>query len=162
MWLFRSILFLPLATVACIAAAQPVPLSDPVRVTISLNADGSRTTYQFDDANRKATATTTSRGGKFLGKTHYTLDDSGRFATGTVYGSDKRLRFKSTYKYDDAGRLTQELQRDKNEAVLHKIVYAYDSLGKQTGYSIYDGSAKLVGQTAAPSISPTPAKKKKR
>ena len=159
---FGHTIFLLVATLPWIAAAQPVPLSNPVRVTISLNADGSRTTYQFDDANHKATATTTSREGKSLGKTRYTLDDSGRFATGMVYGPDKRLRFKSTYQYDDAGRLTQELQRDKSDAVLHKIVYAYDSLGKQTGYSIYDGSGKLVGQTAASSVSPTPAKKKKR
>ena len=159
---FRNITLLAFAALACIAAGQPVPAPDAVRVTISLNADGSRTTYRFDDANHKATATTTDREGKPMGRTHYTLDDSGRFATGTVYGPDKRLRFKSTYKYDDAGRLTQELQCDKNDAVLHKIVYAYDSLGKQTGYSIYDGSGRLIGQAAATAVSPTPAKKKKR
>jgi hypothetical protein len=153
---------LSFATLASVAIAQPIPSPNAVRVTISLNADGSRTTYQFDDANHKATATTINREGKLTGKTHYTLDDSGRFATGIVYGQDKRLRFKSTYKYDDAGRLTEELQSDKNDAVLHKIVYAYDSLGKQTGYSIYDGAGKLVGQTTAPSASATPAKKKKR
>jgi hypothetical protein len=162
MRLFRSTTLLLLATLAGIAAAQPVPSPDAVRVTISLNADGSRTTYRFDDANHKATATTTNREGKLSGRTHYTLNDSGRFATGMVYGADKRLRFKSTYKYDDAGRLTQELQSDKNDAVLHKIVYAYDSLGKQTGYSIYDGAGKLVGQTNASAPSPTPTKKKSR
>jgi hypothetical protein len=159
---FRGLTLSLLATLAGIATAQPVPSSDAVRVKISLNSDGSRTTYRFDDANHKATATTTNREGKLSGRTHYTLDDSGRFATGMVHGPDKRLRFKSTYKYDDAGRLAQELQCDRNDAVLHKIVYAYDSLGKQTGFSIYDGAGKLVGQTAAPSASPTPAKKKTR
>ncbi len=158
----QSIILLLLAAVTCIAIAQPMPLSDAVRVTVSLNADGSRTTYRFDDVNHKATATTTNREGKPLGKTDYTLDDSGRFATGMVYAPDKRLRFRSTYKYDDAGKLTQEVQSDKNDAVLHKIVYAYDSLGKQTGYSIFDGAGKLVGQTTAPSVSATPAKKKTR
>jgi hypothetical protein len=79
-----------------------------------------------------------------------------------VYDPDKRLRFKSTYKYDDAGRLMQELQCDKTGVVLHKIIYAYDSLGKQTGYSIYDGAGRLVGQTTAPSVSATPSKKKTR
>jgi len=34
--------------------------SDANRVTVSMNADGSRTVYQFDDAQHKATATTTS------------------------------------------------------------------------------------------------------
>jgi hypothetical protein len=162
MRLFGSIAILSFATLTRSAVAQPMPPPDAVRVTISLNADGSRTTYQFDDANHKASATTTNREGKSLGKTHYTLDDNGRFATGVVYGPDKRLRFKSTYKYDGAGKLTQELQCDKNDALLHKIVYAYDSLGKQTGYSIYDGAGRLVGQTAAPSVSATPAKKKTR
>jgi hypothetical protein len=159
---FRTITLFAFATITCFVAAQPVPSPEAVRVTISLNADGSRTTYQFDDANHKATATITNREGKSLGKTHYTLDDSGRFATGIVYGPDRQLRFKSTYKYDDAGRLTQELQCDKDDAVLHKIVYAYDSLGKQTGYSIYDGAGRLVSQTTAPSISAAPSKKKKR
>ena len=79
-----------------------------------------------------------------------------------VYGPDRQLRFKSTYKYDDAGRLTQELQCDKNDAVLHKIVYAYDSSGKQTGYSIYDGDGKLVGQTTGRRFHGAPPKKKKR
>lgn len=158
----RIITLLSFATLTGIVAAQPVPSPDAVRVTVSLNADGSRTAYRFDDANHKATATTTTAAGKSLGKTYYTLDENGRFATGSVYGPDKRLRFKSTYKYDDAGRLMQELQCDKNAAVLHKIVYAYDSLGRQTGYSIYDGGGKLIGQTTASSASPTPAKKKKR
>ena len=158
---FHSIAFCSLPMFYCLAAAQPVPSSDAVRVTISLNADGSRTTYQFDDANHKATATTTNREGKLMGKTRYTLDDNGRYATGLVYGADKQLRFKSTYKYDDAGRLVQELQCDRNDSVLHKIVYAYDSLGKQTGYSIYGAAGKLVGQATAPTPSPSPRKKKR-
>ena len=158
----RSTVLLLFVTGLCSAIAQPVPLSDAIRVTVSLNADGSRTTYRFDDVNHRASATTTNREGKLLGKTDYTLDESGRFATGMVYAPGKRLRFKSTYKYDDGGKLTQEVQSDKNDAVLHKIVYAYDSLGKQTGYSIYDGAGKLVGQTSASTPSPSPAKKKTR
>ncbi len=136
--------------------------NDAIRVTVSLNADGSRTTYRADDANRKAVATTTNREGKLLSRTHYKLDDSGRFATGAVYGPDKKLRFKSTYSYDDSGKLTQELQSDKSGVLLHKILYSYDSLGKQIGYSIYDGAGKVVGQTTAPSVTASPEKKKSR
>jgi hypothetical protein len=160
---FRDVTLFLLASSALLLSAQSLQgPGDPVRVTVSVNADGSRTTYRFDSTNRKAVATTTSRDGKSLGTTHYTLDDAGRFATGAVYGPDHRLRFKSTYKYDDAGRETQEVQSDKSGAVLHKIVYAYDSSGKQIGYSVYDGSGKLVSQASAPVASPSPPKKKSR
>lgn len=154
------------ATFVCLALvhttfAQTSPAL-AVRVTVSLNADGSRTTYRFDDAHHSATATTESREGKVLGKTRYALDDAGRFAAGEVYGPDSQLRFKSIYKYDDAGRQLQEVQSDKNDNVLHRIVYAYDSLGKPTGYSVYDGAGKLVSKTTAPAPSPSPKKKKSR
>jgi hypothetical protein len=158
----RSCLVLVFAMLARVAFPQPVPSPDAVRVTVSLNADGSRTTYRFDDAHRKAVATTKSPDGKLLRKTRYTLDDAGRFSTSEVYGPDSRLRFKSTYKCDETGRQTQELQSDKNDTLMHKIVYTYDSLGKPTGYSVYDGSGKLVGRTIAPSASPSPAKRKAR
>ena len=135
--------------------------ADAVRVTVSINADGSRTTYRFDDAHHTAAATTTTREGKLLGTTRYTLDDAGHFATGEVYGADSKLRFKSVYKYDDAGRQTQEIQSDKSDNVLHKIVYTYDSLGKPTGYAVYDGAGRLISQSTAPRPSATTTKKKK-
>jgi hypothetical protein len=141
--------------------AQGAP-AEAVRVTVTLNADGSRTTYRFDDAHHTASASTKTREGKLLGKARYTLDDAGHFATGEIYGPDSNLRFKSVYKYDGAGRQTQEVQSDKNDNVLHKIVYAYDSLGKPTGYAVYDGAGKLVGQTTAPTRSSSPTKKKSR
>jgi hypothetical protein len=146
--------------VARFVLGQALP-PDAVRVTVSINADGSRTTYRFDDAHHTAVATTETREGKSLGKTHYTLDEAGHFATGDVYGPDKKLRFKSVYKYDEAGRQSQEVQSDKDGNVLHKIVYAYDSLGKPAGYSIYDGEGKLVGQTKPAAAPASPAKKKK-
>jgi hypothetical protein len=142
-------------------ALQPTP-TDAVRVTVSVNPDGSRTAYEFDLANHKARATTKGSDGKLRGTIQYTLDEAGRFASGEVFGPDKRLRFKTVYKYGDAGTLAQETQLDKNDAVLHKIIYAYDSIGKQTGYSVYDASGKLISQTAAPNRSPAPAKKKSR
>ena len=89
----ESSFFFSYATLVLRRLAQPVPSPDAVRVTISLNADGSRTTYQFDDANHKAIATTTNREGKSLGKTHYTLDDSGRFATGDGLRSGQTIAF---------------------------------------------------------------------
>jgi YD repeat-containing protein len=133
------------------------PSADPVRVTVSINSDGSRTTYEFDAPHHKATATTTGKDGKLVGKIRYTLDDAGRFASGEVYGSDDQFRFRTLYKYDASGKLTQETQLGQDDAVRNKIVYAYDKIGRQIGYTVYDAAGKLIRQT--PGISPkaTPA-----
>src|SRR6266480_1645979 len=129
------------------------------RVTVSMNADGSRTVYQFDDAQHKAIATTTGQDGKLRQTIRYELDDAGRFSSGRIFGSDGRLRLKSRYIYDNAGRLQEETQSAEDGSLLHKIVYSYDQNGKQTGYSIFDGSGKLLGRTIAPSMNPSPSPK---
>src|SRR3982751_1699832 len=77
--------------------------SDAVRVTVSMHPDGSRTVYQFDNAQHKAIATTTDAEGKLRETIRYELDEAGRFSSGEIFGSDGRLRFKSHYKYNDAG-----------------------------------------------------------
>ena len=117
------------------------------RVTVSMNADGSRTVYQFDDAQHKAIATTTGQDGKVRQTIRYALDDAGRFSSGQIFGPDGRLRFKSRYSYDSEGRLQEETQNAENNTLLHKIVYSYNQNGKQTGYSIFDASGKLLGRT---------------
>ena len=127
-----------------------------------MNADGTRTTYEFDGPNHRATATTATREGKTIGKIRYVLDEAGRFASGDVYGPDEQFRFKTLYKYDAAGKLLQETQLGADDVVRNKIVYAYDKNGRQTGYSVYDPAGKLIRQTpgAAPSRSPSSAKRK--
>jgi len=126
--------------------------SDAVRVTVSMHPDGSRTVYKFDNAEHKATATTTDPDGRLRETIRYELDDAGRFSSGEISGSDGRFRFKSRYKYDDAGRLLEETQSAQDGTLLHKIVYSYDASGKQTGDSVFDQSGKLVGgQSAAKS-----------
>jgi YD repeat-containing protein len=117
------------------------------RVTVSMNADGSRTVYKFDDAQHKAIATTTGQDGKVRQTIRYALDDVGRFSGGQIFGPDGRLRFKSRYSYDREGRLQEETQSAENDTLLHKIVYSYNQNGKQTGYSIFDASGKLLGRT---------------
>jgi YD repeat-containing protein len=133
--------------------------NDAVRVTISVNADGSRTVYKFDDAQHKAVATTTGQDGKIHEKIRYEMDEAGRFSTGMVFGPGDRLRFKTQYKYDSAGRLQEETQTAEDDTLLHKIVYSYDQGGKQTGYSIFDANGKLVGRTLAPTPSPAASSK---
>lgn len=147
---------------ANLPAQAPSPLPDAVRVTVSINADGTRTTYEFDPPNHRATATTTTKDGNAVGKVRYVLDDAGRFASGDVYGPNEQFRFKTLYKYDAAGKLTQETQLGADDAVRNKIVYAYDKNGRQTGYSVYDAAGKLVRRTpdVAPLRSPSPAKGK--
>ena len=138
------------------------PTTDAVRVTVSMNADGSKTIYEFDAPNRKAIATTTGKDGELVGRVRYVLDPEGRFSSGEVYGPDDRLRFKTLYKYDTGGRLSDETQLDKNDAVKHKLVYFYDKIGRQVGYKVFNAAGKLVSQKGAVASSPTPAKKKRR
>ena len=116
-----------------------------MRVTVSMHPDGSRTVYKFDNAQHKAVATTTDPDGKLRETIRYELDEAGRFSSGEISGPDGRVRFKSRYKYDDAGRLLEETQSAEDGTLLHKIVYSYDTSGKQTGYSVFDASGKLVG-----------------
>ena len=140
---------------AQLAFSQPTDQTETIRVTVSMNADGSRTVYKFDDAQHKAVATTTGQDGKVREKIRYQLDDAGRYSSGMVFGADGRLRFKSHYKYDNAGRLQEETQAAENDALLHKIVYSYNQEGKPIGYSIFDASGKLIGRTSAPSANPS-------
>jgi hypothetical protein len=129
--------------------------SDAVRVTVSMHPDGSRTVYKFDNAQHKAVATTTDPDGKLRETIRYELDEAGRFSSGEISGPDGRLRFKSRYKYDDAGRLLEETQSAQDGTLLHKIVYSYDASGKQTGYSVFDASGKLVGVNSAAKARPS-------
>ena len=133
--------------------------SDAVRVTVSMHPDGSRTVYNFDNAQHKAVATTTDVDGKLRQTIRYELDDAGRFSSAEISGPDGRLRLRSRYKYDDMGRILEETQSAQDGTLLHRIVYSYDSSGKQTGYSIFDASGKLVGRTGAASTRPSPSPK---
>ena len=140
--------------------------TDAVRVTMSMHPDGSRTVYNFDNAQHTAVSTTTDADGKVRQTIRYQLDNAGRFSTGEVSGPDGRVKLKSRYKYDDAGHILEEAQSAANGTPLNKIVYSYDPAGKQTGYSVFDASGKLVSRTggvaARPSPSPKPREKAKR
>ena len=142
---------------AQLASATP----DTIRVTVSMNADGTRTTYEFDASHHRAVATTTAKDGKIVGRIRYLLDDAGRFASGEVYGPDEQLRFKTLYKYDAAGKLTQETQHGADDSLRNRIVYAYDKNGKQVGYTVYDAAGKVLRQTpgVSPRHSATPKRK---
>src|SRR5207244_6289004 len=114
------------------------------RVTVSTHPSGSRTSSKLDAALHKARVTTTGQNGKLRETIRYELYDVGRFSSAEISGSDGRLRLKSRYKYDDAGRILEEAQSAADGTLQHKIVYSYDSSGKQTGYSIFDASGKLL------------------
>src|SRR4051812_10761598 len=90
------------------AQLQDKGADDSVRVTVAQNQDGTRTSYQYDNANHKAVATTTGSDGKTLSKINYDLDENGRFKAGEVFDAKGQLRFKTQYKYDANGRLEQE------------------------------------------------------
>jgi len=78
--------------------APAATADETIRVTVSLNDDGSRTVYQFDNAKHEATATTTEPDGKPRGKIVYQVADGGRFVSGTAYGPDDKFLFKGLYK----------------------------------------------------------------
>lgn len=141
-----------LAVTAFSQALETSPAA--VRVNVTVNPDGSRTTYEFDSAHQKATATTTQPDGRMREKVRYKLDEAGRFASGEVFGPDGKFRFHSLYKYDASGRMLEEAQSGKEGNLQNKIVYSYDGNGRPTGYSIFDGSGKLLGRVS--SASPTP------
>ena len=151
----------PFSARAQAPADSPVAESnDSVRVNVTLNQDGSRTSYRFDPANHKATATTNDRDGKPQSKIEYELDDLGRFGSARIYGPDGKFQFRSVYKYDAGNRLQEETKYSKDNKLLGRIVYSYDGSGKQTGYSVYDANGKLLGQTSP--IAPTPPPKQSK
>ena len=125
-----------------------------VRVSVVLNADGSRTVYENDADNHKSVATTTGKDGKLREKIRWDLDENGRFLRGEVFGAKDQFRFILQNKYDANNRLIEETHFAKDQSVIGKIVFRYDAAGHQIGYSTYDGNGKLLSQTVAPSASP--------
>src|SRR5437763_13137297 len=125
-FLLLLLLIAPFSRPTATAQTGPVNSSDTIRVTVRVNADGSRTTYQYDNAKHQAVATTADSGGNALSKVVYRIDDAGRFGSGVTFGPDGKFLFKSIYKYDAGGRLEQETRLAKDDSVINKIVYQYD------------------------------------
>jgi len=160
----RTTLGFALALILSIAAAQSRrgESDGAVRVRMIVNSDGSRTTYRFNEVERKCIATTTSEEGKLREKVCYELDEAGRFSTGRIFGPDGKLLFKSGYKYDSAGRMEKETQMNEQGDVLHRIIYSYDQTGRPTGYSVFDANGRLENRLMVPTPSaPTNARGRK-
>jgi len=79
-----------------------------VRVSVVLNADGSRTVYESNPANHKTVATTTGKDGKLREIIRWDLDENGRFLRGEVFGPKEQFRFILQNKYDANNRLIEE------------------------------------------------------
>ena len=62
-----------------VAKSQNQSGSDAVRVRVSMHPDGSRTVWNYDNAQHKAVATTTDQDGKVRETIRYDLDPAGRF-----------------------------------------------------------------------------------
>jgi YD repeat-containing protein len=131
-----------------VAQSPPNESGDqPVRVNVTMNPDGTRTTYQFDQAHKQATATTTTAAGKVTTKIKYEIDDAGRFSSGVVSGPDGKFLYKSVFKYAGDGRLDEETHLDKGNVLVNRLVYSYDPNGRQSGYVVYDASGNVIGRT---------------
>jgi len=154
-------LFLSFGLILCLCfpslrAQSDSPAPADVRVSVVLNPDHSRTTYETDAANHKTTATTAGPDGKLREKILYDLDENGRFVRGEVYGPKQQFRFAALYKYDANNHLVEETHFTKDKSVIGKIVFQYDAAGHQIGYATYDGAGRLLGQTTAGKTSPSP------
>lgn len=152
---------MPRLALASLCALVTVPLcavaqqdSGDVRVSVVLNADGSRTVYENDAVNHKTVATTMGKDGKIREKIRYDLDENGRFDRAEILGPKDQFRFFAQYKYDANNHLIEETHLAKDQSLIGKIVFRYDAAGHQIGYVAYDGAGKLLGQTAGPSVSP--------
>jgi hypothetical protein len=157
--MFRKILRAKLIALCLFASvvAHAQSADDAMRVTLALNPDGTKTTYETNAANHRCVATTTDAHGKTRGKIIYRLDADGRYESGDVFAANGAFRFHTLYHYNAAGQLAEETQLDKGGAVLHKIVYSFDAEGHPSGYAIYDGSGALLGHTTPKNLAPTPA-----
>ena len=80
-------------------------------------------------------------------------DEARRFVAGKVFAF---TCFDGTR---GAGRILEETQSAADGTLQHKIVYNYDLSGKQTGYSIFDASGKLVGGKGAAIVHASPSPK---
>lgn len=152
--LSRVLLALILFAAPAPAQTAPGAPNGDIRVSVVLNADGSRTTYETDSANHRSTATTNGTDGKLRERIRYQLDDAGRFASGKVFGPKEQFRFRTSYQYDANGHLSEERRAAKDGSSLGRLVFQYDAAGHQSGYEVYDGNGKLLGQTSAAQKSP--------
>lgn len=157
--MFRKILLLG-ASFFCAGALCAQTDDDAVRVTMTMNPDGSKTVYRVNGAKHESVAVTTNASGKPGGKIIYQLDAEGRYESGRVFAPNGAFRFKTLYRYNATGQLAEETQLDKDDAVRHKIVYSFDTEGHPTGYAIYDGSGALLGRTT-PKTAPAAARRHK-
>ncbi len=160
--MFRKIfpLFAPALFALAASLAFGQAGDDSVRVTVTMNPDGSKTVYETNGATHRSVATTTDAKGKARGRIIYQLDNEGRYESGTVFNASGKFRFKTLYRYDSGGRLSEETQLAKDGTVLHKIVYSFDADGHPSGYSIYDGAGTLLGRTT-PATGAPPARGKR-
>jgi hypothetical protein len=149
-------------TTSLLAQATPNGSEQPVRVSVTVNPDGTRTSYQFDPAHRQATATTTTPDGKVTGTIKYEIDDAGRFSSGIVMSPDNKFQYKCTYKYTPDGRMDQETHLNRDDTIINKIVYSYDANGRQTGYVVFDAAGKIIAKTTPALAKPSPAEKRKK
>src|SRR5205809_8146698 len=110
-----ALLFSLTAAPLCAVAQEE---NGEVRVSVVLNADGSRTIYETNAANHKTVATTTGKDGKSREKIRRDLDESGRFLRGAVLGPKEQFRSILQSKYNANSRLIEETHLAKDKSVI--------------------------------------------
>src|SRR5438132_3259001 len=110
-----ALLFSLTAAPLCAVAQEE---NSEVRVSVVLNADGSRTVYESNAANHKTVATTTGKDGKVREKIRYELDENGRFTRAEVLGPKDQFRFFAQYKYDGTNYLIEQIHFANDQRVI--------------------------------------------
>jgi hypothetical protein len=126
-----------------------------------MNADGTRTTYEFDSPQHRAIATTTGKDGKTVGKIRYTLDEAGRFMSGEVYGADDQLSFKALYKYHPAGNSPRKPSSGPTMSPVTRSSAPMIRTENKPAITVYDAAGKLIRGTPGVSPRPTPLNQRK-
>ncbi len=161
-------LLLPLALLALTAQparAQEAP-TNTIKVTTSINKDGTKTVVQTDPMEGKAETSIYSAQDKLVQKTILKLGDSGTPEGGWVYtvrgvtakGAPKLvLVYMMVYKRDNLNRLSEVLNYSPTNQLLSRQVYRYDGGSKLIRVDNFDATGKPIGATASQAI---PDKKK--
>lgn len=146
----KRLLFALAFGMACAAAGNAQEGSSPLKVTTTLNADGTRTDIQKDIDARTSEAKTYDASKKLIQRAVFTLDDQGREVEGTIFDGKDRIVGRTNFTYNAMGRVDEQTEKAPNGAVLRRVVFHYDPNGRVIGADTYDGQGNLIRPASTP------------
>lgn len=157
---FRLLPLLLLAAATPAAHAQDAP-SSTIKVTTSLNNDGTKTVVKTDGDNNTAENSVYDSHDKLIQKTVFKIGDNGSPVGGYVYatrGVDAKgqpkmvLVYMMVYKRDGLNRLSEVYNYSPTKQLLSRQVYRYDAGNKVIKVDNYDAAGNSIGSGASQAI----------